>query len=347
MFATPRFFVKQQPNQNTNIMKTIKTTVIHHSADFDGLFCREIARKFLPDAELIGWDFGDAPLEIPSGPIYVMDLPIDRIFGFDYSKVGNKRGPQHPPGLVWIDHHKSSIETHPKDIPGYRIDGVAACRLAWQWFQSLDHVVKSGYHSPLHTLDSDRKAGGLLLPKKQDYIDRKVEEPLAVRLAGEYDIHDSRMKTEPDIELFQHGLRSEDVNFERLLNTITIEDAADYVEELLKNAKILSFARANEYRDVITQQGFDVEFEGVKFLACNSHECDIRSQLFEAGIKPHHEALLGFTFTGHDWRISMYRIDGKETDILSIAKKYGGGGHPGANGFRSSDMASILGSSHF
>ena len=37
----------------------MKTTVIHHSADFDGIFCREIARKFLPDAELIGWDFGD------------------------------------------------------------------------------------------------------------------------------------------------------------------------------------------------------------------------------------------------------------------------------------------------
>ena len=34
----------------------MKTTVIHHSADFDGLFCREIARKFLPGAELIGWN---------------------------------------------------------------------------------------------------------------------------------------------------------------------------------------------------------------------------------------------------------------------------------------------------
>jgi len=35
-----------------------KTTVIYHRADFDGLFCREIARKFLPGAELIGWDGG-------------------------------------------------------------------------------------------------------------------------------------------------------------------------------------------------------------------------------------------------------------------------------------------------
>jgi len=26
----------------------MKNTVIYHSADFDGLFCREVARKFLP-----------------------------------------------------------------------------------------------------------------------------------------------------------------------------------------------------------------------------------------------------------------------------------------------------------
>jgi hypothetical protein len=41
----------------------MKTTVIHHSADYDGIFCREIAKKFLPDATLVGWDFADEPLD--------------------------------------------------------------------------------------------------------------------------------------------------------------------------------------------------------------------------------------------------------------------------------------------
>jgi hypothetical protein len=221
---------------------------------------------------------------------------------------------------------------------------VAACRLAWQWFLQLRGGIRNPYPTSEFPTDFDSP-----LPFKEQFIDRDVSEPLAVRLAGEYDIHDPRMKTEPDIELFQHALRTEDLEATGAwAQMLEVDDTAERrVRELFKNAKTLSFARANEYRDVITQQGFDVEFEGVKFLACNSHECDIRSQLFEAGIKPHHEALLGFTFTGHDWRISMYRIDGKETDILSIAKKYGGGGHPGANGFHASEMASILGSSHF
>lgn len=44
------------------------TTVIYHSADFDGIFCREIARKFIgnEDVNYIGWNFGDAPIPVPA-----------------------------------------------------------------------------------------------------------------------------------------------------------------------------------------------------------------------------------------------------------------------------------------
>src|SRR6266550_1069771 len=111
----------------------MKTTIIHHSADMDGLFCREIARKFLPDVELIGWDFADPPLFTripPLGDVYFLDLPVDRPMGFDFAKpetVIERFGDVHAmkefgQRLIWIDHHKSSIESHPTDIPGYRID---------------------------------------------------------------------------------------------------------------------------------------------------------------------------------------------------------------------------------
>lgn len=313
-----------------------KTTVIYHSADFDGLFCREIARRFLPpDTEFIGWNFKDAPLTVPSeGTIYVMDLPVDRVFGFNFDDIPSI--PYWVPiekRLVWIDHHASSIESHPASISGYRIDGVAACRLAWQWFTGAFHNGEN-LKDLIH-----------LLPEKEDYTFRTVSEPLAVRLAGEYDIHDPRMKTEPEIELFQHGLRSQELtstDWSMLLGSeaYTGGQRGDLLDSLLQNARILQFARDREYRDVITSQGFNAEFEGVKFLACNSHECDIRSQLFEAGIQPYHEALLGFTFTGMDYRVSMYWIDGRETqpDILAIAKKFNGGGHPGACGFHTTKL---------
>ncbi len=321
----------------------MKTTVIYHSADMDGIFCREIARKFLPDAELIGWDFGDAPLVVPSGPIYVLDLPVDRVFGFQW-KAGPKGTEIHfqkgadpafltsampfrfTERVTWIDHHASSIASHPKDIPGYRIDGVAACRLAWNWFAGNHHGEGEKY--PLAT--------------KQEFVDRMVcpEEPLAVRLAGEHDVWDKR---DPRSELFQHGLRSRDLDQREHFNTVCwnnlLSNDETFVEILLESGKSLQYARAQEYREVITQQGFDVQFEGLTFLACNSHELDIRSQLFEAGIKPHHDGLLGFTFGGKDWRVSLYGVPGKpDTDLSPIAVKHGGGGHRQACGFRTKTL---------
>lgn len=338
-----------------------KTTVITHSADFDGLFCREIARKFLGDegVEYIGWDFKDESLDISlfrnSETIYVMDLPIDRVFGLENAHKGGiglgGGNYLNTSRFIWIDHHKSAIESHPTDIPGYRIDGVAACRLAWQFFQR-------GNDSDMPLRDAIVRDFSEYLPKKQEFIDRKVSEPLSVRLAGEYDIWD---KHDPRAELFQHGLRSRDLSNDwgimlsnnTRMSVKEIEGLIDVGHQVMLNpdgtvdnpivlglleaGKTIQFVRDQEYADVITQQGFDVQFEGLTFLACNSHELDIRSHLFAAGIKPHHDALLGFTYNGvkKDWRVSMYHAPGKEHHDLSlIAVKHGGGGHRGACGMR-------------
>jgi len=115
-----------------------------------------------------------------------------------------------------------------------------------------------------------------------------------------------------------------------------VSDIQDFsqVDRLLAQGQTLQYARGVEYRDVITQQGFDVRFEGLTFLACNSHELDIRSQLFDAGVKSHHDGLMGFTMGRNDWRVSIYNSPGKDNDMGAIAKKHGGGGHRGAAGFR-------------
>lgn len=344
----------------------MKTTVIFHSADFDGLFCREIARKFLPDAELIGWDFGDEPLPLPVAEnlYYILDLPVDRVFGCEFRNgdcyLGNKMYvPKEQPvmwnHIVWIDHHKSSIETHPKDIPGYRIDGVAACRLAWFYFTALER-----YKAQTTTADFTWFQGHYPWATKAQFVNREVLEPLAVRLAGEYDIW---CKDDPRAELFQHGLRSRDLTdrwpwllrYNEVPLKSEIEELRDIghegllepdgtranpvVLQLLESGRVLEYAREQEYKHVITQQGFDVEFEGLKFLACCSHELDIRSHLFKDGIKPHHDALFGFTWTGKDWRVSLYHAPGKEHHDLSvICVRHGGGGHRGAAGCRLKEL---------
>lgn len=297
-------------------------TVIYHSADFDGIFCREIARKFMPDATLIGWDFGDKPLAIPTeGTIYVMDLPVDRVFDIKFDRF-------HPflQRTIWIDHHKSSIETHPETVPGYRIDGVAACRLVWQWFAVAQHNAQHQTNEALQ----------VPLPSEEHFIDRVVPEPWAVRLAGEYDVWDKR---DPDAELFQHGLRSQQIS-EKQWGWL-LGNNKYFTSNLLDQGTVLQYAKTQENAAIIAKNGFDVQWEGLTFLACNASHYN--SHLFTAGIKPHHDALLGFCRRANGtWSISLYGVPGKDIDLSQIARRNGGGGHRGACGFTSETIPLFL-----
>lgn len=295
----------------------MKTTVIHHSADFDGLFCREIARKFLPDAELIGWDFGQPLIQFPKeGNVYILDLSADCVAAGSVPEDWHKRA-------VWIDHHKSSIEKWTTTIPGYRIDGVAACRLAWQWFnlplQERDEVIP--------------------MPSRQEFIDRTVVEPLAVRLAGEYDIWDKR---DERTDIFQFGLRSVDLAewWQTLLQLPSPENqnGANTICELLRNGALLqSYQQRNDAG--MMKRGFLVKFEGLTFLALTTARCNSLTFASKDIPETGHDALMGFYFTGDEWGVSLYHANHrKDLDLSAIAVKYGGGGHRGACGFRAKSL---------
>lgn len=281
----------------------MKKYVIYHKADFDGIFCREIAQKrFGNAADYIGWDYGDPIPAIPEGSeLFMLDISVDGLMDF--------------PELVWIDHHKTAIEKFGDKIAGLRMDGVAACRLAWQYWFSVDHHI------------------GRELTKS-DYINRIVTEPLAVRLAGEYDIWDKR---DPDADLFQHGLRG--VNLDELWPFLLslIRDNEKYVHQILDGGRAIQYAKNRENESIINASGFTVEFEGLRFLACN--HARYNSHLFSAGLKEDHDGCLGFNWDGSMWRVSLYHAPGKEHHDLSvIASKHGGGGHRGACGFKATAL---------
>lgn len=282
--------------------------VIYHSHDFDGLFCREIARRhFGDDAEYIGWDYGQPEPVVPQDAVlYMLDISVPGLMDH--------------PRLNWVDHHKSAMERY-GEKPGYQIDGVAACRLAWQLFTRRYGV--------------DGEA-----PTKEDFVERRVLEPWAVRLAGEYDIWDKR---DPNAELFQHGLRSRDLAevWPQLLvnNELAPPDFHPLVRSLLDAGRAIQYAKEQENAEVVTTFGFDVVLGGLTFLACNHGRYN--SHLFTAGLQPHHDAVLGFNWDGKlsNWRVSLYHAPGKEHhDLSQIAVKFGGGGHRGACGFRAEKL---------
>lgn len=288
----------------------MKITVVYHSQDYDGIFCREIALKFLPEAELIGWDYGDPQIPIPpEGTIYILDLSPDCL---QDGPMGDR--------VIWIDHHKTALDKFGQSLLGYRIDGVAACRLAWQWFSTAKQVVE--------------------LPKKEDYLSRSVPEPLAVRLAGEYDIWDHR--GDGDLE-FQFGLRAEEphIQWDWLLS---MEDQDRfYTQSLVTQGKAVMRYAKNQDDSVVKRQAFLRNWEGLNFLMLNAAR--FNSQAFAAmdSQESGHDALLGFNFNGKLWTVSMYHAAHRtDLDLCEIAKRHGGGGHRGACGFTATSLPFAL-----
>lgn len=309
----------------------MKTLVIYHKADWDGLFSREIARKhFGDDAEYLGWDYGDPMPVVELGREVVMiDISVDGLM-------------DHRP-LVWIDHHKSAMAKFAFATPGYRIDGVAACRLAWQYFSK-----------------TSRDAKTFALPDKQAFVNRLVHEPYAVQLAGEYDIWDKR---NPDADLFQYGLGSCELDWEKLLESdrrpsiaeveaavgngeaVQIKDNGDivplYVSKLLNQGRPIEFSSAEANASLMRDVAFELNWEGMNFLAINKPRGNSRT--FAGGVKPEHDALLTFYWLRNKWRVSLYGSPHHpEHDLSLIAVKHGGGGHKQACGFESKTLPFAL-----
>ncbi len=252
----------------------------------------------------IGWNFGDPLVPIPKeGTIYILDLSPECLISGSGGEFFNR--------IIWIDHHKTSIDKFAKDIPGYRIDGVAACRLAWQWF----------------------KFNGEPTSTKQHFVGRIVDEPLAVRLAGEYDIWDKR---DPAVDVFQYGLRCDDkVKWEELLSPEKFpSNGPSYLESVLIYGMAAQSYAQKVDADLVTHRSYRLDWEGLNFIVLNTGR--FNSLTFAALDKPEtgHDALLGYMFNGKCWTVSLYHAKHRtDLDLSLIAVKHGGGGHRGACGF--------------
>lgn len=297
---------------------TMKTLIIYHDADFDGLLSNEVCHWFLRrqqtngEIRSYGWDYGK-PLPPLNGfeQIFMVDISIEELMDIGAVKIGKENSKT--PTLIWIDHHKTAIQKFPPTIPGYRIDGVAACRLCWQWFTS-NHV-----------------AG---LPTLEDYKQRNVVEPMLLTLAGEHDIfdhHDARTL------VLQDGLRQLDDSEWNELVQCQFSDSL--TGEILLNKAIEIGQRANKARakanaSIMAKRAHTIQWHGLRWLCCNGVS---GSQAFVSAVEPEHQGLMAWVFDGQTKKVtvSMYHTPNwTHLDHSVIAREFGGGGHAGACGFQ-------------
>lgn len=276
---------------------------IYHNADLDGFCSAAIVKYAYPECELYGANYGDAlpPEDVLNkhGFIVMVD--------FSYKKEDMLNLATNFT-LVYIDHHKTAIadmEEIIKEVPStsYSMDTTkAACQLAWEFF----------------------------------FDDKKL--PRAVELCAKHDlwIHD-----EEDVWAFQYGMRSlncgADPNgpsFDIWKILFIYYDGSLSLINILDKGTIIYEWEQQRNLEIAKKMSFEVKHEGLTFLAINA--VGSGSAAVEGVFDPEkHDAALVFSYTGKNWKVSLYAHSSKnvDMDLSVIAKKYGGGGHRNAAGF--------------
>ena len=266
---------------------------IHHN-DSDGFCAAAIVHKFWPSlGEYHAMGYGmEVPFDPTNETVVMVDFslqPFDKMI--ELSKVCK--------GLLWIDHHASSLENYEKrgsEFPKDKIidivlkDGLAGCELAWKYF-------------------SDKRM------------------PKAVQWIGRYDVWDHE---DPRVIPFRYGLDRIDTRLEKFDWEKLFDDTSPVVQETYENGRLIYEYQQEQDRRLM-KQAFEVELGGLKLLAINKGSC---GSLTFGSIwdNTRWDGMIVFSFQGSYWHFSMF-TDKEGMDILGVAKENGGGGHVQACGF--------------
>lgn len=269
----------------------------YHSADLDGKCAGAIVKYHHKDVELIPINYGN---EYDLDKIEQGETVFMVDFGFQPFSLMEKLNAK--ADLIWIDHHKTALRDAKEadfNCNGMLDVEMAGCELTWKY----------------------------LFPNKPI--------PRAVMLLGRYDVWDHGH--DPDIMDFQYGMRLEDTEPDNQEFWQRLFTKQGQTIDIIKTGRtILSYQRMqNEI--YIKARGFDVEFEGLRFIACNAGLTN--SLLFDSIYNEEcYDGMMSFSMRKNmGWTVSMYSTK-KSIDVGAIAKKHGGGGHPGAAGFQCADL---------
>ena len=202
--------------------------------------------------------------------------------------------------VVWIDHHITAIQKFKgyENIEGMRADTYpAACLLCWKFCYPL------------------------------------VDPPTFVSLVSDYDTwkYEFGDMTRNLVTAAQNMENTYPLN--RDFWRLVLDNDQKIIEDMGDNGKKIRQKLENERKNYAKNYAFSIDFEGLKTIACNKR--DGGSLLFEnlEDISCF-DIMLSFQYNGRSklWEFSLYSTN-SEVDCSEIAKKYGGGGHPGAAGF--------------
>ncbi len=198
--------------------------------------------------------------------------------------------------LIWIDHHQSALDelgAISMTWDGARDTSEAACVLTWRYFYPMDEV------------------------------------PRAVILVGDRDIW---RWAEADTGAFNEGLFQKHSHPDNDKLWVPLLDGdRQALRRIVDQGAALLEARLRSIKGEVNHYGYPVIFEGLRTLAINRRgNGDLGARIREEGYT------LAYCYVDNVQNgelktfVSLYS---DEVDVSKIARKFGGGGHPGASGF--------------
>lgn len=308
----------------------MKTGIVYHEKDLDGLFSGAVTRFFLgfvcsvADIVFLPTDYGK-PVDMERlksfDRLYVVDFsfPVAQMAEL-FSRFGGS--------FVWIDHHAAKfqeVEAAVPGIEGLRRDGTAACKLAWEYF-----------FSPRPMQDQ--------VPYWWRCPEKGV--PRSVEFAHRGDVWD----LDGDVIAFGLGVYSDlpaDLgDFSCLTRYFegAEADVRNAVDRALDRGRAIQGYVDQQNRAYAKKYSFDAVLttssgEEHKVIAMNKGMAGTPS--FDGVFDPkRYEFMVAFAFEGGKWGMSLRSVG--EVDVARVARQFGGNGHRNAAGCAVEEIFSVL-----
>lgn len=293
--------------------------ICFYHRDSDGRCAGAIVKYLFPETRMVSIDYkDDFPVDLikPAEVVIIVDFgPEPETMRKVIDKIGITEA-CNLPYLVWIDHHKTTLEKYKgfkfypdgKEPAGIRRVGDSGCFLTWEYFRP---------NKPM---------------------------PLIVRLVDDWDAWKHQM--DPTTNYLQAGLTTinADPNNQEFwanhlrdptLPTEVMDDfQLDLLAPILEKGKIITEQREISNRGLVAEWGFPVDWEGLHFCALNFGKGS--SKIFDS-VKDKYDGFITFIWDGNKYTCSLYS-DKPGIDVGMIALKYKGGGHRGAAGFTCKEL---------
>jgi oligoribonuclease NrnB/cAMP/cGMP phosphodiesterase (DHH superfamily) len=274
----------------------------YHSADLDGHCSGAIVKRFHPECEMIGVNYGGPfPWDsiTPGEEVWMVDFSLQPFD--DMVRLNGMCS------LTWIDHHKTSIaDANGRGFIASKDQRLsvdyAACEIVW-------------------------------MKCTNDWNRENI--PLAVRWLGRYDIW--KHSEYPGSLEFQYGMKFQDNT--RPENQAFWDEVITNVRKACEIRDVGEVVLTYETRynaKCCTTGAFDVEFDGLRCIALNRILGNSLS--FKSVWDPEkYDAMLLFYWKRDKWTVSLFS-DRSDVDVSGVCKARGGGGHKGAAGFQCEEL---------